>query len=217
MKLKADFHMHTHYSVDSSLPPEELVKKAREVGLDVVGVADHDTCRGALDVRMIAEGNPLVLIGQEVKTREGDLLVFGVEKDLKPRRPLGETCEEAKKLGGFLIIPHPFDIFRDGVGKHLEGVLGYVDAVEGFNSMCMMEKFNSEARAFAKAHGKPVVAGSDSHFRSDIGSAYTILDCEKTEASVLDAVRKGKTELFGMKKGIKKRILSKIAGSIKKQ
>jgi hypothetical protein len=52
---------------------------------------------------------------------------------------------------------------------------------------------------------------------SDMGSAYTILDCERNESSVLEAIRSGKTELFGVRKGIKKRIISKIAGSLKKQ
>ena len=217
MKLKADFHIHTHYSVDSSLPPTELVKKARAAGISVIGVADHNTCRGAIDAKKAARGNPLVLIGQEVKTMEGDLLVFGPERDLKPGRPVKETCIEARGLGGFVVVPHPFDIFRDGIGKHMEEILDHVDAIEGFNSMCIMEKFNVEAREFARDHGKPVVAGSDAHFGSDVGSAYTILDCDRDEASVLAAVRSGRTELFGTKKGIKKRILSKIAGSLKKQ
>ncbi len=217
MKLKADLHVHTHYSVDSSLPPSDIVKAARKKGLDVVGVVDHDTCKGALDTRKAAGSNPLILIGQEIKTVEGDLIVFGLEEDLSPGRPVKETCEEAKKLGGFVVVPHPFDMFRDGIGKHMDGIIKHVDAIEGFNSMCIMERFNREAREFAQDHGKSIVAGSDAHFMSDMGSAYTILDCERNESSVLEAIRSGKTELFGVRKGIKKRIISKIAGSLKKQ
>lgn len=41
----ADLHVHTTYS-DSTLTPEELVKKTKLAGLDCVAVVDHDTVEG---------------------------------------------------------------------------------------------------------------------------------------------------------------------------
>jgi predicted metal-dependent phosphoesterase TrpH len=96
MKLRADFHVHTHYSYDSSLDPEELVRRAREEKIDVLGVADHGTCQGAIATRKIARGNPLVLIGQEVNTARGEILVFGPETDLTESEPPEITCKKAK-------------------------------------------------------------------------------------------------------------------------
>src|SRR4030043_1073259 len=40
-----DLHAHTYYS-DGSLSPEDLVKKAKEIGLAAVGIADHDNIDG---------------------------------------------------------------------------------------------------------------------------------------------------------------------------
>ena len=48
--------LHTHSSVsDGTDTPSELVGKARAVGLDVVGLTDHDTFDG-LD-EAVTEGN----------------------------------------------------------------------------------------------------------------------------------------------------------------
>jgi 3',5'-nucleoside bisphosphate phosphatase len=42
---KADFHTHTICS-DGSLSPEDLVKKAKSVGIDILSITDHDTICG---------------------------------------------------------------------------------------------------------------------------------------------------------------------------
>ena len=204
MKLKADFHIHTHYSMDSSLPPEALIERAREEKLDIIGVADHGTCKGALDTKKLAEGNPLVLIGQEIITDKGDMLVFGVEKDMEEFNPLEETCKKAKELGGFVIVPHPFDKFRHGIGNSIEDIIDYVDAIEVFNSMCTLGSFNEKARDVAIKHNKPMVAGSDAHFRKEVGKGVTMLECEKTEKSVFNAIRNRKTEILGKRISLKR-------------
>jgi 3',5'-nucleoside bisphosphate phosphatase len=68
----ADLHNHTTAS-DGEYAPAELVFKARELGLDAVGVTDHDTLEG-LDAALAA--------GEEA----GILVVPGVEVSLRFRR-----------------------------------------------------------------------------------------------------------------------------------
>lgn len=68
----ADLHNHTTAS-DGEYTPTELVFKARELGLDALGVTDHDTLEG-LDEALAA--------GQEA----GILVVPGVEVSLRFRR-----------------------------------------------------------------------------------------------------------------------------------
>ena len=215
MKLRADLHIHTYYSYDSSLPPDELVKKARELRLDVLGIADHGTCKGALDAREIAKGNPIILVGQEIKTDSGEILVFGIEEDLEQLRPLKETCSEAKNLGGIIIVPHPFDKFRWGIGDQMKDILNLIDAIEGFNSMCTLDMFNKKAQDFATRNNKPVVAGSDTHFKNEIGRAITMIESKRDEKSIFEAIRKGRTETLGKKTGISKRIGSRIKQKLK--
>jgi 3',5'-nucleoside bisphosphate phosphatase len=48
--LRIDLHLHTTAS-DGSLSPSALVWAARAGGLDVIAVADHDTCAGVEDAR----------------------------------------------------------------------------------------------------------------------------------------------------------------------
>ena len=67
--LKADFHMHTHFSPDSEMAPEQLVRRCKKVGLTCIAVTDHNTTEGAFEVRELADFR--VIIGEEVGTPGG--------------------------------------------------------------------------------------------------------------------------------------------------
>ena len=43
---KSDLHLHTTAS-DGSDTPAELIRKARERGIDVIAITDHDTLAGS--------------------------------------------------------------------------------------------------------------------------------------------------------------------------
>ena len=50
--------LHTHSSVsDGTDTPTQLVRKASEQGLDVIGLTDHDTFDGLREARLAAEAN----------------------------------------------------------------------------------------------------------------------------------------------------------------
>jgi 3',5'-nucleoside bisphosphate phosphatase len=95
--------LHTHSSVsDGTDTPSELVGKARAVGLDVVGLTDHDTFDG-LD-EAVAEGERLgvhVVRGMELScSRRGSsvhVLAYGAD----PARP-GLAAEMARVRDGRL-------------------------------------------------------------------------------------------------------------------
>jgi len=212
MKIKADFHIHTHHSKDSGAGASDIVAQARKLGLDVIGVTDHNTTRGALEVRELAKGrpptgrsggNPLVLIGQEVMTKSGEVMVFGPEKDIPKGMDLTEMCRMASAMGGFMVAPHPFDRTRDGIGAELPAVLDYIDAIEVFNSRCLFDGPNRRAAAFASENEMPFISGSDAHFPEEIGSCITELDIEGklTEKAVFDAIASGKAMISGRRSG----------------
>ena len=52
MELKADLHTHTTYS-DGILKPFELLNLAREKGLSVISIVDHDTLDGNIEAASI--------------------------------------------------------------------------------------------------------------------------------------------------------------------
>jgi len=66
-----DLHVHTTES-DGSLTPEEIVRAAREAGLEALAIADHDTLGGYDRARAVAEQVGLDLVcAVEISTRFG--------------------------------------------------------------------------------------------------------------------------------------------------
>ena len=106
-----------------------------------------------------------------------------------------ETIRQARKLGGTIIIPHPFKRSSHGIGN-FEGL--DIDAVEVFNSRSLFNAANRKALAEAKRLGIPGVAGSDAHIPEMVGQAYTEIDAsENTVEAVLRAIREGKVAPAG--------------------
>lgn len=202
--LKADLHIHTAHSGDSDISAWDIIDQARANGLDIVAVTDHNTTRGALETRKLAAKEfpeLIVLIGQEVRTSAGEIIVIGVDDDIPKNLSLEKTCKIAKKQNGFIIAPHPFDKIREGIGNKIIDVISYIDAVEVLNSKSLWKRFNKKAREFAEEYGLPMVAGSDAHIPQYIGSAYTLIKQEKagkpTEKGIYDAIKAGKTITSG--------------------
>ncbi|MGC9310364.1 MAG: PHP-associated domain-containing protein [Candidatus Aenigmatarchaeota archaeon] len=205
--LNAIIHLHTKYSHDSLTEPRELLKVSRKLKFDVLGITDHNTTKGALEAKRIAKREfpeILVLVGQEVKTDYGDIIVFGTGEDMPFR--LFELVERARSEGLFVLLPHPFDRLRksSAVGmnldaKGLEKLAKKLDAVEVFNSRCLLDGPNKTAQDFAERHGLSEVAGSDAHDLEYFGRTYNILDCEKKEASVLGTLKRGNFLWTGQK------------------
>jgi 3',5'-nucleoside bisphosphate phosphatase len=72
MEGRADLHMHTRYS-DGVLSPAALIRRARDAGLTVVSITDHDNADGIDEG--VAEGRSLgveVIPGMELSASIGD-------------------------------------------------------------------------------------------------------------------------------------------------
>ena len=50
-----------------------------------------------------------IIVGEEVKTAEGDLICFFLERAIPPGLSAVETIALARDQGGLVGIPHPFD------------------------------------------------------------------------------------------------------------
>ncbi len=203
--LRCDFHIHTLHSPDSDMKPEEVIRAALEKGLDVIGVLDHDILAGGIEAAKIAKRiapNIIVLAGEEIKTSSGEIIALGLKETVRPKMGLKKTIKIAKKQGAFIIAPHPFDSFRKGIMNEIDDVLDLIDAIEAFNARSMLSSFTKRAIEYANLHSVPMVAGSDAHFLFEIGSGYTLVDCEKSEEAVFEAIRRKKTRICGKKTGI---------------
>jgi predicted metal-dependent phosphoesterase TrpH len=63
--MRVDLHLHTTAS-DGQLSPTELVQLAREHGLEVIAITDHDTTNGIDEAQQAAQGSPVLIPGVEL-------------------------------------------------------------------------------------------------------------------------------------------------------
>ncbi|NLG61269.1 MAG: PHP domain-containing protein, partial [Candidatus Cloacimonetes bacterium] len=78
-RIRVDLHIHTDASFDCLTDPVRLVEHALSIGLDRIGVTDHNELYNAL---MLKERYPdRIVVGEEVKTAEGvDVIGFFIEE-----------------------------------------------------------------------------------------------------------------------------------------
>ena len=193
MVLKADFHIHTHFSPDSGMLPERLVARCLKVGLNCIAVTDHNTIQGALTVRGIAPFK--VIIGSEIKSSQGEITGLFLKEEIPRGLSALETARRIKEQGGIVSIPHPFDHFRRSVITRdgLEEVLPLVDIIEGFNARNTLSRDNERAQALAKERGLLMSGVSDSHTTLELGRTYTeIPDFDDTPEGFMKVLAQGK-------------------------
>ena len=191
--LKADFHMHTHFSHDSEMTPDELVARCLAVGLNCVAVTDHNTIDGALEVQRIAPFT--TIIGEEVASSEGEITgLFLTEPIPRGLSPV-ETAMRIKEQKGLVSLPHPFDRFRRSVisRQALEEILPYADIVEVFNSRNNLNADNRKALEYAQQHGLLASGVSDAHSPLELGRTYVeMAEFDGTPESFMEALARGK-------------------------
>jgi predicted metal-dependent phosphoesterase TrpH len=191
MKAFVDLHCHTSASFDSLASPGAVVRAAARRGLTHLAITDHDRIDGALRAREAATGELVVIVGEEVRTADGDLIALFLDRAVAPGLSARETIAEVRAQGGLVGIPHPFDRFRGSMLKdpRLEAIGPLVDWVETYNARVIGGDGNERAATFARELGLPGVAVSDAHSVVEVGVAYTALDGDpSTPAGLLAAL-----------------------------
>ena len=170
MTIRIDFHVHTHYSPDSIIDPRRLAEKSRRLGI-IPAITDHYSIEAHEAVRKTGMG---FIPGEEILTDRGDLIGLFVNELIPKGTPFLEAIDRVHEQGGLTYLPHMYDYGRSG--KHAsDAEAAKADIIEAFNARCMRTEFNEKAEAFARKHGKPMAAGSDSHFLFEFGKTYTEL------------------------------------------
>ncbi|MFC1722786.1 PHP domain-containing protein [Nanoarchaeota archaeon] len=188
---KYDLHTHTRFSRCSDIEPAELLRVAKERGLDGIAVADHDTIKGALAVKKLNKDKDFeVVIAEEVSTDIGHVLVYFVKQRISPGK-VERVVRDAKRQRAVVVLAHPFNILTDKLGRLVrykerrmsmsdESKIGLFDGIEVMNARCLMRKENQKAYDLAKKHKKIMTAGSDSHFLKEVGKAYIKVRADKS-------------------------------------
>lgn len=87
MTPRADLHTHSNRS-DGTDTPAELIRKARDAGLDVVALTDHDTTDGWAEAQEAADEVGITFVpGVEVSTRMRGVGVHVLAYNIDPTYP----------------------------------------------------------------------------------------------------------------------------------
>ena len=187
-----DLHCHTSASFDSTASPGAVVRAAAARGLTHLAVTDHDRSDGALRARDAAPDELTVIIGEEIKTSDGDLVAVFIERLVPPGMSAVETIAAIREQGGLVGVPHPFDRLR-GYGRKsgadLAEIAGLVDWVEAYNARVVGGSANERAATFAREHKLPGLCASDSHTVMEVGVSYNVVPGDpSTPAGLLVAL-----------------------------
>ena len=195
--LRCDFHMHTAFSGDCATPPGVVVRRCLEVGLNCIAITDHNSIMGALEVRKLATSldNLTVIVGEEVKSSQGDIIGLFLEEEIPRGMSPLETAHRIKDQGGLVVVPHPIDFFRRGpLSKEaLWEIMPYVDLIEVLNARTILPGDVQRCYRLALDNCITPVAVSDAHTPGELGSAYLELEgFDGSAISFKNAARQGR-------------------------
>ncbi len=176
-----DLHCHSAASFDSVASPGRLMAKACRIGLTHLAITDHERIDGALRARDQAPDGLAIIVGEEVRSSQGDLIGLYLERPVPPGLSAAETAAAIHEQGGIVGLPHPFDRFRSSGGSGaeetqdiLDELAAVVDYVEIHNARAYRDA-NPFAAAFAESRHLPGTASSDAHSVMELGVAQTVL------------------------------------------
>ena len=190
--LRADFHIHTRYSMDCNTSLEDIINRCLETGINCIAVTDHDAIQGAFEMKALAPFP--VIVAEEILTPQGEIIGLFLEEGVPFGLPIEEAVARIKAQGALACLPHPFDGIR-GLridGDRLESLAGQIDAMEVFNARSPLLRYSTRAQAFAMRHGLPGTAGSDAHTASEIGKTYVEMPAFSGRDEFLKALSQGR-------------------------
>ncbi len=182
---KADLHIHTALGDGMADVPCLLEYVEEHTNLDVIAITDHDEFSGSYQAQELGEKRNYsfsVVAGMEVTTLGGHLLALFIERPVASLQPLAQTVEEIHSQNGLCIVPHPMSWLIPSVGKiAIERILAdpkgstHFDGIELINPTIAGKVSYEKAKQLNQEHFKLAeTGGSDAHFLTSIGSAYTI-------------------------------------------
>jgi hypothetical protein len=203
-----DLHCHTSWSPDSLSRPERVAHVAAERGLTHLAVTDHGRIEGAQAARDAAPSGLTIIVGEEISTREGDLIGLFLERPVADGMSAADAAAAIREQGGLVGLAHPYDRFRgsllshgrsdgsdaasrSGSGGAIDALAPLVDYVEAFNARVPFGDANVRAAEWAVARGLPGVAVSDAHTLLEVGISYVVTAGPISDAETLRAALPG--------------------------
>ncbi|TXS40955.1 phosphoesterase [Streptomyces sp. uw30] len=204
---RGDCHLHSWYS-DGRRTPAEIAALAREAGLDFINSSEHNTHSAHAHWADVAGDDLLVMLGEEVTTRNGHVVALGVEPgtfiDWRYRardNRFGKFARQIRRSGGLVVPAHPH---ATCVGCNWKFGFGEADAVEVWNGPwtpddeVALADWDGMLVASTRDKGRdwiPAMGNSDAHRSPDpVGSPQTVvLADDLTREAIQEGIRAGRS------------------------
>lgn len=186
-----DTHLHeSKYSSDSFLSFTDAIDNAKDLGLDGICVTNHDNNYLKNDIGSSKKINDiLVIVGAEILTFEGDILVFGLNDIPKDMIHADELLKMVKKNNGVAISAHPFRNNNRGLGEYIRNVKDDLHGIEAFNGSTLPHH-NLYAYTLATELGIPSLGAGDAHVAKQVGKYATYFnDSIRDEKDFIEAIK----------------------------
>lgn len=203
--FKIDMHVHTVYSRDSLIKPNDVITYGIRKGLDGIVICDHESLAAYEFLKtQSTQKNFIIIPGMEIETHIGEVIALFIEQKFKVRDNKFFTVLDAiRDSNGLVLIPHPFDFLRD---NHLKMELltnqiikKYIDGIEIINSRIIFNRCIKKAQQFNKDFHLFETGGSDAHTKKEIGNGYTLISdvADKSLDSIREALLAKRSESRG--------------------
>ncbi|WP_323376429.1 CehA/McbA family metallohydrolase [Streptomyces sp. RB17] len=203
---RGDCHLHSWHS-DGRRTPAEIAALARAAGLDFINSSDHNTNASHAHWADAAGDDLLVLLGEEVTTRNGHVLALGTDPgtfvDWRHRardRRWAHFAREIRRAGGLVVPAHPY---ADCVGCSWKFGFAEADAVEVWNGLwtpddeVALAAWDGLLVASVRENGDwlPAMGDSDAHRDPDVvGHPQTVVLAEElSREAILEGLRAGRS------------------------
>ncbi len=167
--IRVELHAHTYHSEDSLMLPDRMLAVCARRGIDKLAITDHNRISGASEAAALEPDR--VIVGEEIKTTQGELLAFFVKEAVPPGLPPERALQQLRAQGAFISVSHPLDSLRSGAWEmhDLLDILPLVDALEVFNARGLVRSADRRVEELAQEHGLLRTAGSDAHSYLELG------------------------------------------------
>ncbi len=203
---RGDCHLHSIHS-DGRRTPAEIAALARAAGLDFINSSEHNTHSAHAHWAAHAGDDLLVMLGEEVTTRNGHVVALGTDPgtfvDWRYRardNRFGRYARKIRDAGGLVVPAHPH---ATCVGCNWKFGFGEADAVEVWNGPYTPDDEVSladwDSMLVASVRGGkpwiPALGNSDAHRDPDrIGGPQTVvLADDLTRDAILEGLRRGRS------------------------
>ncbi|WAL66685.1 CehA/McbA family metallohydrolase [Amycolatopsis cynarae] len=203
---RGDCHLHTVYS-DGRRLPAEVAAGARDAKLDFITSTDHNTSSSHGVWGPLAGDDLLIMLGEEVTTRNGHWLALGVRPgqfiDWRYRsqdHDLPEFQREVHRSNGLCVAAHPYCPW---IGCNFKFGYQDFDAVEVWNGPwtwdddAAVSTWDGKLVEAVRGGGRwlPAMGNSDAHNPGNVIGLpqNVVLADELSRDAILDGIKAGRT------------------------